>query len=99
MHRGESGSRSTDSILAVAKGAITAPERIEQGELAIFNNGEGEIVIDAASDVVFVIGSAEPHAHELVVGNYSVHTNGAVLAEGERNIAELGTALRREGRL
>jgi hypothetical protein len=45
-------------------------------------------------DTVFVIGSAQPHPHELALGNYSVHTNPQALRAGEAKIAEIGARLR-----
>ena len=51
------------------------------------------------SKVEFVVGSAVKHAHDLVLGHYSVHTSAAALREGEARIQQIGNRLRAEGRL
>ena len=85
--------------LAVGKGAVRTPDRIERGELAIFAPGEGAIEFLAEADTEFVLGSAVPHPHDLVLGYYSVHTSADALVEGERRIGEIRSALVRQGRL
>lgn len=76
---------------AVAKGAIDAPETIKAGEMVAFSPGQGVIAFEGAGtgDSIFVIGSAIPHPHELMLGRYSVHTSAAALANGEAHIAAL----------
>ena len=85
--------------VALSTGRVRAPERIDAGELAILEPSTGAIDFEAESDSDFVIGSAAPHAHELALGYYSVHTGPATLEAGERRISEIGEKLRREGRL
>lgn len=85
--------------LAVAKGALASPEPIGDGELVVFDDADKALVISAEADSVFVIGSAAPHGHELVLGPYSVHTSRDALLEGERHIERLGAELREQGRL
>jgi redox-sensitive bicupin YhaK (pirin superfamily) len=85
--------------LALSKGGLTAPERIDAGELVIFEVGDTAIDFHADRDSDFVLGSAVPHPHDLVLGYYSVHTSRASLAAGERRIEEVRMRLQREGRL
>lgn len=83
--------------LALAHGAIGGGGRIEAGEMASFEPGEGPIDLHATGDrdAVFVIGSAVPHPHDLVLGRYSVHTSAGALRAGEAKIADLAARLRR----
>lgn len=85
--------------LALSKGGLTAPERIDAGELVIFEVGDTAIDFHADRDSDFVLGSAVPHPHDLVLGYYSVHTSRASLAAGERRIEEVRMRLQTEGRL
>ena len=52
---------------------------MEAGELAIFEPSNNAIDIHAKTDADFVLGSAAPHTHDLVLGKYSVHTSRATL--------------------
>ena len=85
--------------LALAKGTLDAGSTISAGEMAIFENGEAPISLQATGgeDAVFVLGSAVPHPHPLHLGSYSVHTSAEALAAGERRIAELGQKLKEAG--
>ena len=47
----------------------------------------------------FVIGSAPSDPHDLVLGNYSVHTSEEVLRRGEAEIRRIGQKLRADGTL
>ena len=85
--------------LAVCDGRISAQETVEAGELVIFRQSRQAIDIVAQADTSFVLGSAVKHPHPLFTGAYSVHTSRAALAQGEAEIARLGTGLQREGRL
>jgi redox-sensitive bicupin YhaK (pirin superfamily) len=85
--------------IALGKGALTLPEPIAAGELAVFEPANGAIDFRADGQTEFVLGSAVPHPHELVLGYYSVHTSRASLAAGERRIDEIGMQLQRVGRL
>jgi hypothetical protein len=60
--------------------------------MIVFAPGNEDIGFVAKSDVEFVLGSAVPHPHRLVLGNYSVHTTDAALREGEARIEEVGRA-------
>gem|GEM_PF-4619568 len=48
-----------------------------------------DIEFDADVDTIFVLGSAVPHNHDLVLGNYSVHTSQSALQKGEAEIRRL----------
>jgi hypothetical protein len=47
----------------------------------------------------FVLGSAAPREHDLVLGYYSVHTTPDALRDGEAHIAAIKTRLAQQGRL
>jgi redox-sensitive bicupin YhaK (pirin superfamily) len=81
--------------LAVAQGALDEGERVLAGEMAVFDRGEEPIRLTATGyfDAVFVLGSAVPHAHDLHLGRYSVHTSREALERGERRITEIGERL------
>lgn len=85
--------------IAVGKGAVLAPPRIALGELAIFAAGQGAVEFQAEADAEFMLGSAVPHPHDLVLGYYSVHTSADALTKGERRIDEIRAELVRQGRL
>ncbi len=85
--------------VAVSDGALLASSRIAPGEVAIFESSNAAIDFIAERDTRFVLGSAKPHPHELVLGNYSVHTTAEALREGEREIDRIGRQLRANGTL
>jgi redox-sensitive bicupin YhaK (pirin superfamily) len=85
--------------LAVSAGKLLVPDTVEAGELAIFEPSHNPINIYAKGDADFVLGSAAAHTHDLVLGNYSVHTSAATLRAGERRIDEIQQRLENEGRL
>ena len=80
-------------------GRIRVPESVEAGELAIFEPSTDAIEFHADADTEFVLGSAAPHAHDLMLGQYSVHTSPATLRAGERRLNEIQHQLQNEGRL
>ena len=84
---------------AVAKGALIGEAGIAPGELAVFERGSLPVEFVANGPTEFVLGSAVPHPHDLVLGYYSVHTSDAALLTGEAHIREIGDRLREEGRL
>jgi redox-sensitive bicupin YhaK (pirin superfamily) len=88
----------TVAWVALSKGAVLVPGHIEAGELAIFEPADRPIHFSAKGDTEFVLGSAVPHPHDLVLGHYSVHTSKASLAAGERRIEEVRKQLEAEGR-
>lgn len=84
--------------LCVYKGALVAPDTIRAGELVVFEEGDGAIVVTSVGTTAFVLGSAVKHPHDMVMGNYSVHTNAQALQTGEAEIARIGMALHRAGK-
>lgn len=88
----------TVAWVAVQDGALSASSRIRSGELAIFEPSENAIELVSEGSTRFVLGSAPRHPHDLVLGNYSVHTNEEALRRGEAEIRRLGASLRAEGK-
>ncbi len=80
-------------------GRIRVAVSVEAGELAIFEPSNGAIDFHANTDTEFVVGSAAPHAHDLVLGQHSVHTSPATLRAGEQRISEIRHRLQSQGRL
>jgi redox-sensitive bicupin YhaK (pirin superfamily) len=89
----------TVAWLAVDQGDLRSPAPIRAGELAVFEESESAIELEADGDTSFVLGSAIKHPHPLVLGYYSVHTSEAALAQGEAEINRIGQRLRAAGRL
>jgi redox-sensitive bicupin YhaK (pirin superfamily) len=85
--------------VSASTGRLRVPETVEAGDLAIFEPSNHAIDFHAESDTEFVLGSAAPHAHDLVLGPYSVHTSSATLRAGERRLDEIQHRLQNEGRL
>ncbi|BDT66630.1 hypothetical protein os1_07930 [Comamonadaceae bacterium OS-1] len=88
----------TVAWVALGEGDLHAPELLRQGEMAVFEASEAAIDFQAATDCVFVLGSAVPHPHDLVLGRYSVHTSREALQQGQAGIQQIGQRLRSEGR-
>ena len=74
-------------------------ESVEAGELAILESSNAAIDLAAEADAEFVIGSALPHPHDLVLGSYSIQTSPASLRAGEQRLQEIQRRLQSEGRL
>ena len=89
----------TVAWLAVDKGDLRAPAPIGAGQLAVFEESDDAIELEADGDTSFVLGSAIKHPHPLVLGYYSVHTSRAALTQGEAEIDRIGQRLRAAGRL
>jgi redox-sensitive bicupin YhaK (pirin superfamily) len=85
--------------VAVHEGKLATPEIVDKGELAVFEESNTALEFDPLEDTGFILGSAVKHPHDLVLGNYSVHTSRQALARGEARIAEIGKRLKAEGRL
>jgi redox-sensitive bicupin YhaK (pirin superfamily) len=85
--------------IATGKGQVTTPEIVNEGEIAVFEPGREAVEFVARSDAEFVLGSAVPHGHELVLGYYSVHTSPDALQRGEANIQAIRRRLVQQGRL
>jgi redox-sensitive bicupin YhaK (pirin superfamily) len=80
-------------------GHIERPEPVAAGELAVFEESNAPLEFLARGDTELVLGSAVKHPHDLVLGNYSVHTSAEALRRGEAEIERIGRRLRAEGRL
>ena len=85
--------------VALSTGSLAVPERVQAGELAVFDPSNDAIDFHAETDTEFVLGSAASHPHDLVLGHYSVHTSPASLQAAERRLAEIKVRLQKEGRL
>jgi redox-sensitive bicupin YhaK (pirin superfamily) len=85
--------------VSLSTGRLRVPESMEAGELAIFEPSTDAIDFHADADSEFVLGSAAPHAHDLVLGQYSVHTSAATLRTAEERLKEIQHRLQGEGRL
>jgi redox-sensitive bicupin YhaK (pirin superfamily) len=85
--------------VAVHQGVAHTAEVLMKGDLAVFEDTDGPVDFVAEGDTAFVLGSAPPHPHDLVLGRYSVHTSVAALRQGEAGIRRIGEELRRAGRL
>jgi hypothetical protein len=85
--------------VSVSVGRLQVPDSVDAGELAVFDSSDAAIDLRASVDAEFVIGSAVPHAHDLVLGSHSVHTSLAALRASEQRLGEIRTRLRKEGRL
>jgi redox-sensitive bicupin YhaK (pirin superfamily) len=84
---------------AIASGVLSAPEKLRHGDLAAFEPSSKAVEFEALADTEFVLGSAAPHEHDLVLGYYSVHTSPDALRDGEAHISSIRKRLVREGRL
>jgi redox-sensitive bicupin YhaK (pirin superfamily) len=84
--------------VAVQDGALRASSRILSGEMVVFEPSEASIDLVAADNTSFVLGSAAKHPHNLVLGNYSVHTSMEALRRGEQEIRRIGQRLVAEGK-
>ncbi|OLU05893.1 MULTISPECIES: pirin family protein [Pseudomonas] len=83
--------------LCVSRGAVHTPDKIESGEMVVFQPGHQALTLEAGNrDAVFVLGSAFPHPYDLKLGYYSVHTNDEALRAGEAKIAEIANRMRQQ---
>jgi redox-sensitive bicupin YhaK (pirin superfamily) len=85
--------------VALGSGAVAVPDELRRGDLVAFEPSNEAIEFEAKSDAEFVVGSAVPHDHDLVLGYYSVHTSAGALREGEARISAIQARLVQEGRL
>ena len=88
----------TVAWVALSKGGLTLPERIDAGELVIFGSGDVAIEFRADGDSDLILGSVAEHRHDLVLGYYSVRASPASPTAGERRIEEIRLRLQKEGR-
>lgn len=84
---------------AIASGTVSVPAELQQGSLAVFEPSSKSVEFEALTDAEFVLGSAVPHKHDLVLGHYSVHTTPAALRDGEAHILAIQERLFQGGRL
>ena len=89
----------TVAWVAVDKGTLLAPSPVSGGHVAIFEPSEDSLDFLAQGDTRFVLGSAAWHPHDLVLGNYSVHTSEEALLRGEAEIRRIGQRLLADGTL
>lgn len=85
--------------LAMGKGRVRAPDVLQHGEIIVFEPGDSAVDFVALELAEFVIGSAIPHPHALVLGHYSVHSSTEALATGEAQIRSIRRNLIAQGRL
>jgi redox-sensitive bicupin YhaK (pirin superfamily) len=85
--------------VSLSTGRLRVPESVEAGELAIFEPSTKAIDFHADTDTEFVLGSSVPHVHNLVLGQYSVHSSTETLRTAEQRLTEIQQRLRNEGRL
>ncbi|MBV8741897.1 MAG: pirin family protein, partial [Sinobacteraceae bacterium] len=83
--------------IAVHRGIALAGEAIQAGGMAVFEESDVSITIQADRDTHFVLGSAVKHPHDLVLGHYSVHTSSSALKQGASTIRRIGAELMRAG--
>jgi redox-sensitive bicupin YhaK (pirin superfamily) len=83
---------------AIATGSVLVPDELQQGELVAFTPSNEAVEFEATSDAEFVLGSAVPHDHQLVLGSHSVHTSVEALQEADERISEIRTRLIQQGR-
>ena len=84
--------------LAMGKGRVRVPDLLHHGEIVIFEPGEDAVTFTALEQAEFVIGSAVPHPHDLVLGHYSVHSSAEALEAGEAQIRSIRRNLIAQGR-
>jgi redox-sensitive bicupin YhaK (pirin superfamily) len=75
--------------LAIHTGRLHTAGTVLQGEVAIFEEGNTPIALQAEGDTEFVIGSATRHPHPLVLGPSSVHTSADALRQARERISRL----------
>jgi len=84
----------------MGRGVVEASsEPLQHGEIVVFEPGDGRVEFTARTDTEFMIGSAVPHRHDLVLGYYSVHTSPQALRTGEARIEAIRDTLVAKGRL
>jgi redox-sensitive bicupin YhaK (pirin superfamily) len=83
----------TVAWIYVYRGKLKTSGELFEKQLVIFKSGETPVQLTADESAGFVIGSAIPHAHELVMGPYSVHTSAQALKQGTTEIRRIRAAL------
>lgn len=77
----------------VYRGQLKTSGELFEKQLVVFKSGETPVQFSADDSVGFVIGSAIPHQHELVMGSYSVHTSAQSLKQGVAEIKRIRASL------
>jgi hypothetical protein len=74
--------------VAVGSGRLKGDRTARSGDILIFEQRDGSIDLESIGQqpAVFVVGSAVPHPHELVMGAYSIHTSERALIVAENNL-------------
>jgi redox-sensitive bicupin YhaK (pirin superfamily) len=85
--------------IAVASGTVSVPDELRHADLAAFEPSSLPVEFEARTDAEFVLGSAVPHKHNLVLGSHSVHTTPAALRDAQAHISAIRKRLIQEGRL
>jgi redox-sensitive bicupin YhaK (pirin superfamily) len=85
--------------VAIASGILSAPDELRHGDLAALEPSGQAVEFEAQTDAELVLGSAVPHARDLVLGYYSVHSSPDALQAGEAHIAAIRTRVAHEGRI
>lgn len=83
----------TVAWIYVYRGQLKTSGEAFEKQLVIFENGEIPIQFVTDHSVGFVLGSAVPHDHQLVMGPYSVHTSSQALKQGQAEINRIGATL------
>ncbi len=83
--------------LVVYEGELSVPEEVSEGELIVFEENGAPLEITAESRAGLILGSAQKHPHDLVMGYYSVHTSADALQKGEAAIERIGKAEQARG--
>jgi len=81
---------------AVASGVLSVPDELRRGDLAAFEPSSEAVEFNALTETEFVLGSASPHEHDLVLGYYSVHTTPDALRDAEAHISSIKRETRQE---
>jgi len=84
---------------AVASGTVSVPDDLRRGDIVAFEPSSDAVEFEARTDTDFVLGSAVPHNHDLVLGSHSVHTTPAALSDALAHLSAIRTRLVQEGRL
>src|SRR5262249_24902077 len=76
--------------LSLSHGSLFGDGQFNAGAMIAFDRSDAAIPLQAGPDgAIFVLVSAVPHPHDLVLGYYSVHTSEDALKAGEARIAEV----------
>ena len=85
--------------LFLQSGSMIVNDEIISEELVVFEESNGELNIIAQSDCTFLLGSAQKHNYQLVLGSHSVHTNSKSLLSGQEKINSIGMQLRTQNKI